>query len=123
MDELSGPPSPRAHAQHLPDAGTNGPYASAMWNHGRRSSAKYCRLLGCSRAAWSNAPTWKCVSVGPGRLSHVNVDPHRAQNPRRVLPGVESNLVISPLVTVYAWQSNATKTATGAPVCLRQLWQ
>jgi hypothetical protein len=35
-----------------------------------------------------------------GRLSQVNVDPHLEQNPRRVFPGEESNLVISPLVTV-----------------------
>jgi hypothetical protein len=31
--------------------------------------------------------------------SHVNVDPHLAQNPRS-RPGDELNLVISPLVTV-----------------------
>jgi hypothetical protein len=31
--------------------------------------------------------------------SHVNVDPHLAQNPRN-RPGDELNLVISPLVTV-----------------------
>ena len=65
----------------------------------------------------------KCVSVGNRRLSQVKVDPHLAQNPRRVLPGVESNLAISPLVTVYAARSNATKTETGAPLCFRQLWQ
>ncbi len=33
-------------------------------------------------------------------LSQVSVDPHLAQKPRLVFPGVESNLVISPLVTV-----------------------
>ena len=42
----------------------------------------------------------ECVSVGSPTVSQVNVDPHRPQNPRVVLPGVESNLVIWPLVTV-----------------------
>ena len=37
--------------------------------------------------------------VTSGRLSQVRVDPHLAQNPRLVLPGEESNLVISPLIT------------------------
>ena len=41
----------KVYAQHLPAARTNGSYASARWNHGRRSSGKYCLLLGCSRAA------------------------------------------------------------------------
>jgi hypothetical protein len=54
-------------------------------------------------------------------LSQVKVDPHRAQNPRVVLPGVESNFVISPLVIVQAERSKATKTEAGAPLCLRQL--
>jgi hypothetical protein len=56
-----------------------------------------CRV-GWSCAAWSNAPTWKCVSFAKRSLSQVNVDPHLAQNPRN-LPGDELNLVISPLVT------------------------
>jgi hypothetical protein len=50
------------------------------------------------------------------------VDPQRAQNPRS-LPGDELNLVISPSVTAQASRLNATKAETGAPVCLRQLWQ
>jgi len=36
---------------------------------------------------------------GKRALSQVNVDPHWAQNPRRV-PGDELNFVISPFVTV-----------------------
>jgi hypothetical protein len=56
-------------------------------------------LVGWNSAALSNAPTWKCVSVGKRSLSQVNVDPHLAQNPRRVL-GDELNFVISPWVTV-----------------------
>jgi hypothetical protein len=61
--------------------------------------------------------------VGKLTVSQVNVDPHRAQKPRFVLPGVDSNLVISPLVTMYAVRSNATKTETGEPLCFRQLSQ
>src|ERR1700736_4973300 len=75
-------------------------------------------LVGSSCAARSNAPTWKWVSADTGSPSQVNVDPHLAQNPRH-LPGDELNFVISPLITVYAVQSNATKTETGAPLCFR----
>jgi hypothetical protein len=50
-------------------------------------------------------PTWKSVSVGRPTVSQVSVDPHRAQKPRSVFPGVDSNLAISPLVTVYAVRS------------------
>jgi antitoxin HigA-1 len=63
-----------------------------VWSHGGSSSGNTCRV-GSSRAASSNAPTGKCVSVAKLATSQVNVDPHLAQNPRRVLPGVESNLV------------------------------
>jgi hypothetical protein len=71
-----------------------------MWSHGIRSSAKYCFFVGANRAASSKAPTWKCVSVISGSDSQVKVDPHLAQKPRRVCPGVVSSLVISPLVTL-----------------------
>jgi hypothetical protein len=54
--------------------------------------------------------------------SHVKVDPHLAQNPRN-RPGDELNLAISPSVMAQASRLNATKTETGAPLCLRQLWQ
>jgi len=37
--------------------------------------------------------------LGKLTVSQVKVDPHLAQKPRVVLPGEESNLVISPLVT------------------------
>jgi len=89
----------------------------------KRSSAKTCRDDGASRSGWSKAPTWKCVSVGKPALSQVKVEPHRTQNPRRVLPGVESNFLTLPFVTLYAECSKATKTETGAPLCLRQLSQ
>jgi hypothetical protein len=69
----------------------------AKCSHGKRSSGKMC-LVGANRAASSNAPTWKCVSVELSP-SHVKVDPHLAQNPRN-LPGDELNFVISPSVTV-----------------------
>jgi len=61
------------------------------------------------------------TALGKHSPSQVNVDPHRAQNPRH-LPGVELK-VISPWGTTYASRLNTTKTETGAPLCLRQLSQ
>jgi hypothetical protein len=94
----------------------------SIGTQGKCSSGKTCRV-GRSSAARSKAPIWKCVSVGKPALSQVKVEPHRAQKPRRVLPGVESNFAISPRVTVQAARSKATKTDAGAPLCLRQLSQ
>jgi hypothetical protein len=71
--------------------------ASAKWSHGRRSLGKICRV-GLNAAASSKVPTWKCISVEPSP-SHVKVDPHFAQNPRR-RPGDELNFVIAPSVTL-----------------------
>jgi len=79
-------------------------YVSARCSHGSRSSGNMC-LVGRNNSASSNAPTWKSVSVGRPTVSQVSVDPHRAQKPRSVFPGVDSNLAISPLVTVYAVRS------------------
>jgi glutathione S-transferase len=62
-------------------------------------------IAGRNNSASSNAPTWKSVSVGRPTVSQVSVDPHREQKPRSVFPGVDSNLAISPLVTVYAVRS------------------
>jgi hypothetical protein len=79
-------------------------YVSARCSHGSRSSGNMC-LVGRNNSASSNAPTWKSVSVGRPTVSQVSVDPHRAQKPLSVFPGVDSNLAISPLVTVYAVRS------------------
>ena len=48
--------------------------------------------------------------------------PASCANPRH-LPGDELNFVISPFVTAEASRLYATNTETGAPLCLRQLWQ
>src|SRR5262249_20808441 len=90
-------------------------------NQGSCSLRKKC-FDGSNPLGSSNEPTWKCVSFGNCVVSQVRVEPQRAQNPR-VVPGEDLNLVISPLVTVYAPRSKPTKTETGAPLCRRQLWQ
>jgi hypothetical protein len=65
---------------------------------------------------------WKCVSPAAIVLSHVRVDPHRLQKPRRV-PGEEWNLVIAPRTMVTSATSKLANAAAGAPQWRRQLWQ
>jgi hypothetical protein len=55
-------------------------------------------------------------------LLHISVEPQRLQKPRST-PGDDWNFAIAPSVTVTVSFSKATKTLTGAPLCLRQLSQ
>src|SRR5215831_10924155 len=73
-----------------------------MCNHGNRSSTKYC-FLGLKPRGLIKCSDMECVRVISGSDSHVKVDPHLAQKPRRVCPGVESNFVISPWLPCNPW--------------------
>src|SRR5262249_38504114 len=83
--------APMCQGAGAPETMPTAAYVSARCSHGSRSSGNMC-LVGRNNSASSNAPTWKSVSVGRPTVSQVSVDPHRAQKPRSVFPGVDSEL-------------------------------